>query len=131
MYPEISLLIFGVALLLLVLFCIPILLKLWRAVSDVTVTLQALNGRLPAILKNMEEISTNINNSTTAINGEVQKCAAMADRLHAVMSDVVSGIELISPRALKSPLFRKMTELMAVVKGIRVFVNVLTGKRKV
>jgi uncharacterized protein YoxC len=131
MYLEISLLIFGVALLLLVLFCIPILLKLWRAVSDVTVTLQALNERLPAILKNMEEISTNINNSTTAINDEVQKCATTAQRVHAVMSDVVSGIELISPRALKSPLFRKMTELMAVVKGVRVFLNVLTGKQRV
>ncbi len=131
MYLEISLLIFGIALLLLVLFCIPILLKLWRAVNDVTVTLQVLNERLPAILKNMEEISTNINDSTTAINGEVQKCAATADRFHRVMSEVVSGIELISPRALNSPLFRKMTELMAVVKGIRVFVNVLTGKQRV
>lgn len=128
---EISLLIFSVALLLLVLFCIPILLKLWRAVSDVTVTLQALNERLPAILKNMEEISTNINNSTTAINGEVQKCAATAQRVHAVIHEVVSGIELISPRALNSPLFRKMIELMAVVKGVRVFLNVLTGKQKV
>ncbi len=58
MYLEIGLIIFGIALLLLVLFCIPILLKLWRAASDVTVTLQALNERLPAILKNMEEIST-------------------------------------------------------------------------
>ncbi|MDP2854254.1 MAG: DUF948 domain-containing protein [Smithellaceae bacterium] len=131
MYLEISLLIFGVALLLLVLFCIPILLKLWRAVSDVTVTLQALNERLPAILKNMEEISTNINNSTTAINGEVQKCAAMAQRVHGVIHEVVRGIELISPRALNSPLFRKITELMAVVKGVRVFLNVLTGKQRV
>ena len=131
MYLEISLLIFGVALLLLVLFCIPILLKLWRAASDVTVTLQVLNERLPAILKNMEEISTNINDSMTAINGEVQKCAATVDRFHAVMSEVVSGIELISPLALKSPLFRKMTELVAIIKGVRVFLNVLTGKRKV
>lgn len=131
MYMEISLLIFSVALLLLVLFCIPILLKLWRAVSDVTVTLQTLNERLPAILKNMEEISTNINNSTTAINGEVQKCAVMAQRVHVVIHEVVRGIELISPRALNSPLFRKMTELMAVVKGVRVFLNVLTGKQRV
>jgi hypothetical protein len=39
MYLEIGLIIFGLALLLLVLFSIPILLKLWRAASDVTVTL--------------------------------------------------------------------------------------------
>jgi uncharacterized protein YoxC len=131
MYLEIGLIIFGIALLLLVLFCIPILLKLWRAASDVTVTLQALNERLPAILKNMEEISTNINNSTTAINGEVQKYAATAERFHGVMNEVVGGIELISPLALKSSLFRKISELIAVVKGVRVFLSVLTGKQKV
>jgi uncharacterized protein YoxC len=115
---EIGLIIFGVALLLLVLFCIPILLKLWCAASDITITLQALNERLPAILKNMEEISTNINNSTTAINGEVQKY------------DVVDCVEMISPLALKSSLFRKISELIPVVKGIRVFLNVLTDKQR-
>lgn len=131
MYLEIGLIIFGIALLLLVLFCIPILLKLWRAASDVTVTLQALNERLPAILKNMEEISANINHSTTAINGEVQKYTATAERFHVVMNEVVSGIEWVSPLALKSPVFRKMTELIPVVKGIRVFLNVLTGRQRV
>ena len=123
--------IFGSALLLLVLFCIPILLKLWRAASDVTVTLQALNERLPVILKNLEEISTNINNSTMAINDEVQKCAAMSDRFRAVMNEVVNGIELITPFAVKSPLFRKLTEVIALVKGVKVFLGVLTGRQEV
>ncbi|MEE9911084.1 MAG: DUF948 domain-containing protein [Deltaproteobacteria bacterium] len=128
---EVGLIIFGSALLLLVIFCIPILLKLWRAASDVTVTLQALNERLPAILKNMEEISTSINDSTTAINAEVQKYAATSERFHTVMREVVGGIELISPFAVKSPLFLKLTEVFAVVKGVRVFLDVLTGKKRV
>ena len=127
---EIGLIILGVALLLLVAFCIPILLKLWRAASDVTLTLQALNERLPAILKNMEEISANINASTTAINSEVQKYSAMADRFHVVMKEVVGGIEMISPLILNSPLFRKFSALAPVMKGVRVFLDVLTGKQK-
>lgn len=131
MYLEIGLIIFGVALLLLVLFCVPILLKLWRAASDVTVTLQALNERLPAILKNMEEISTNINNSTTAINSEVQKYSATADRLHTVMTDVVGGMELIKPFVIQSPVVQKLIDVIAVTKGVRVFLNVLTGRQKV
>lgn len=131
MYLEIALIIFGVAMLLLVLFCIPILLKLWRAANEVTVTLQALNERLPAILKNMEEISNNINTSTTVVNNQVQRYAETAQRFHGVMNEVVSGIEFISPLALKSPLFRKMTELIPVVKGVRVFLNVLTGRQRV
>ncbi len=131
MYLEIGLIIFGIALLLLVLACIPILLKLWRAASDVTVTLQALNERLPVILKNMEEISNNINHSTTAINGEVQKYAVTAERFHGVMNQVVGGMELLSPLALKFHFFRKTTELIPVIKGVKVFLNVLTGKQRV
>lgn len=131
MYLELGLIIFGIALMLLVLFCIPILLKLWRAASDVTVTLQTLNERLPAILKNMEEISTNINDSTTAINDEVQKYTATAARFQVVMNDVVGGMELITPLVINSPVFRKITDIIAVTKGVRVFLNVLTGKQRV
>lgn len=128
MYLEIGLIIFGVALLLLVIFCIPILLKLWRAASDITVTLQALNQRLPLILKNMEEISSNINQSTTAINEQVQKYAETSRRLHSVMNTVVGGLGLLSPLAIRSQSFMKMTQAIAVVKGMRAFLNVLRGK---
>jgi uncharacterized protein YoxC len=128
MYLEIGLIIFGIAMLLLVLFCIPILLKLWRAASDVTVTLQTLNERLPAILKNMEQISANINDSTNAINCEVQKYSATADRFHTVMSDVVGGMELVKPFVIQTPLFRKITDMIAVMKGVKVFLNVLIGR---
>jgi len=130
MYLEIGLIILGLALLLLVLFCIPILLKLWRAASDVTVTLQVLNERLPVILKNMEEISTNINQSTSAISSEVQKYAAVSQRFQKIMSDLVGGIELLSPLAMRSPVFRKVSDAIAVAKGVRVFFNVLTGREK-
>lgn len=130
MHLEIGLIIFGLALLLLVLFSIPILLKLWRAASDVTVTLQTLNERLPAILKNMEEISDNINDSTTAINEQVQKYADMSQRVQLVVNEVVVGLETISPLILQSPFFRKMTNGIALVKGVRVFFDVLTGKQK-
>ncbi len=79
----------------------------------------------------MEEISNNINNSTTAINSEVQKYAVTAERFHGVMNQVVGGMELLSPLALRSHFFRKTTELIPVIKGVRVFLNVLTGKQKV
>ncbi len=127
---ETGLILIGVALLLLVIFSIPILWKLWRAANDVTVTLQSLNERLPAILKNMEDISTNINASTTAINGQVEKYSATAERFHVVMNEVAGGIETISPLILRSPLFQKISALMPVVKGVSVFLDVLTGKQK-
>jgi len=131
MYLEIGLIILGIALLLLVLFCIPVLLKLQRVTSELTVTVQTLNERLPAILKNMEEISTNINHSTTAINGEVQRFAFTAQRLHTVMNEVVGGIEAVSPLALKHQFFRKATWIIPVIKGVSVFLAVLNGKQRV
>jgi len=131
MYLEFGLILFGGALFLLVLFCIPILLKLWRAASDVTVTLQALNERLPIILKNMEDISANINQSTTAINAQVQQYADTAQRFQRVASDVATTVELISPLALKSPLFRRITALIPVVKGIKVFLKVLADRERI
>ena len=130
MYMEIGLLILGIALLLLVFFSIPILWKVWRAVNDATVTLDALNQHLPGILKNLEDISANINNSTTALNDEIQKYTATADRLHAVMDKVVRGAEYFSPIAVQSPLFRKITEAIALAKGIRVFLSVFLGQPK-
>ena len=128
---ETGLIVIGVALLLLVVLSIPILLKLWRAAKDVTVTLQALNERLPAILKNMEEISANINQSTTAINQSVQDYAVTVRRLHEVMGTVANGLGIFSPLALRMPLFRTVASVIPLVKGFSVFLNVLTGKQKV
>ncbi len=42
---ETGLIIIGVAILLLVLFCIPVLLKLVQAVNDINITPQTLNER--------------------------------------------------------------------------------------
>jgi uncharacterized protein YoxC len=131
MYMEIGLLILSIALLLLVLFSLPILWKIWRAVNDVTVTLDALNQHLPGILKNLEDITTNINNSTEALNNEIEKYSAAASRFHKAIDNIVNVIEFISPFTAKSPIFQKVTQAIAVAKGIRVFLSVLREKEKV
>lgn len=130
MYLEIGLILLGAALLLLVLFCIPILLKVWRAANDVTLTLQNLNERLPGILKNLEEISANINHSTTAINDQVQKYSFTAQRFNQVMNGLAGGVEALSPLAMRTPMIRKLIDAVALVKGARVFWHVLTGGKK-
>lgn len=128
MYLEIGLIFFGAALALLILFCVPLLLKLWRAANDVTITLRVLNERLPVILKNMEEISANINQSTTSINDQVQKYTETSERVRTVMDQLASGMEWVSPLAMRSPAFQKITEAIALAKGARAFLNVLRGK---
>ncbi|MDD4355777.1 MAG: DUF948 domain-containing protein [Smithellaceae bacterium] len=131
MYLEISLIIIGIAVLLLVLFCIPVLLKLRQAVNDINITLQTLNERLPLILKNMEEISTNINQSTTAINAQVQSYALTSSRINLMMNEAVSKIEMVAPLALQSSLVRKISAFIPVLKGASAFFRVLSGKEEV
>ena len=123
MYLEIGLIILVIALLLMVIFCIPILLQIWRTAKDITTTLGTLNKSLPLLLKNLEDITTNINNSTTIVNQEIQRFSRTADRIHLVVSDIVDDVQSITPLAIKSPLYQKLKNVVAIVKGIRVFVD--------
>jgi len=125
---EICLIILGIAVLLLVIFCIPILIQLWRTTKDVAVTLETLNQRLPLILKNLEEITENINSSTTAVNREVQNISGTIGRFHLVIKDVVDDIQDISSLAIKSPVFQSVKHVIAVAKGIHAFLDVFLAK---
>jgi uncharacterized protein YoxC len=128
MYLEIVLIILGIALLLLVIFCIPILLQIWRTAKDIAITLETLNKSLPLLLKNLEDITTSINNSTSAVNREIQSFSRTADRIHLVVSGIVDDIQSITPLAIKSPLYQKLKNAVAIVKGIRVFADVFMKK---
>ena len=125
---EIVLVILGIAFLLLAIFCIPILLQIWQTSKRLTITLEALNKSLPLLLKNMEDITTNINNSTTVVNREIQDFSRTADRFHLVVSDIVDDVQRITPSAIKSPLFMKLKNAVAIVKGVRVFIDSLIKK---
>jgi uncharacterized protein YoxC len=129
MYLEIVLVILSIAFLLLMIFCIPILLQIWRTAKDITITLETLNISLPLLLKNMEDITTNINNSTTIVNREIQSFSRTADRIHSVISDIVDDVQSITPWAIKSPMFQKLKNAVAIVKGIRVFADVFMKKQ--
>jgi uncharacterized protein YoxC len=130
MYLEICLIIFGVAILLTVIFCIPILNQIWRTTKDIAVTLEALNQSLPSILKNLDEITTNINSSTAAVNREIQNFSGTIGRVQSVVKDIVDDIQHITPVAIESPVFQKIKNVIAVIKGVRVFLDVFLEKNK-
>ena len=128
MYLEIFLIISGIAIILLLIFCIPVLTQLWRTTKDVAVTLETLNQSLPAILKNLEEITANINSSTSAVNREVQNISGTIGRFQLVIKGIVDDIQYITPLAMKTPVFQTIKNIIAVVKGIRVFLDVFLAK---
>ncbi|MGV8059646.1 MAG: DUF948 domain-containing protein [Smithellaceae bacterium] len=128
MYLEICLIIFGIALFSLVIFCIPVFSQLWRTTRNVAVTLETLNQSLPMILKNLEEITANINSSTTAVNREVQNFSGTLSRFQSVVDDVVDDIQDVTSVVIKSPVFQTIKNVVAVAKGIRAFLDVFLAK---
>ena len=129
MHLETVLLILVIILILLIIFCIPVLLQIWRVSKDLRITLQTLNQSLPVILKNMEEISVNVNNSTAAINKRVQNFTDTAGRSGLII-DLIDNIQYFAPLAMKLPVFSSFRNIIAIVKGIRVFMDVLLSKQK-
>jgi len=118
-------------LILLVIFCIPILLQIWRISKDITMTLQTLNQSFPVILKNLEKITTNVNSSTAVINQKIQNFNNASNRSHAFVDDIINNIKYLAPIALKLPIFRIIGNVVAIAKGVRVFSDVLFNKEKV
>ena len=128
---ETALLILVIILVLLVILFIPVLLQVWRVSKDLAVTLQTLNQSLPAIMRNMEEITTNVNSSTTAINQKIQNFTGTSNKSNLLLNELINNIQFIAPLALKLPIFRIIGNTVAVAKGIRVFTDVLLSKEKV
>jgi uncharacterized protein YoxC len=126
---EICLIILGIAFVLLVIFCIPILMQIWFTSKNITVTLETLNQRLPTILKNLEEITTNINSSTAAVNREIQNVSNTVDRFHLVVDNIVDDIKNIAPMAGKFRFFQMIKNTIAIAKGVRVFMDVFLHKK--
>jgi uncharacterized protein YoxC len=128
---EIGLIILVIILVLLIIFCIPILLQIWRVSKDLTITLQAMNQSLPVILKNMEEITANVNNSTSLINKRIQNSSDTTNRSRLIINDVIDNIQYFAPLAMRLPVFSSFKNIIAIVKGISVFIDVLLKKQKV
>jgi uncharacterized protein YoxC len=131
MHLEIALLVLVSILILLVIFSIPILLQIWRTAKDISMTLKTLNQSLPVILKNLEEITTNINSSTAIINQKIQNFANTSNQSQLLISDIINNIKYFIPIALKLPIFRIIGNVIAIAKGMRVFIDVLLNKERV
>jgi uncharacterized protein YoxC len=128
---EIGLVILVIILILLLFFCIPILLQIWHILKDLRITLETLNQSLPTILKNMEEITANVNSSTAVLNQKIQNFSNAASRSQLIINDIIDNIQCFVPAVMKLPIFQTIRNIAAVVKGVRVFIDVLLNKEKV
>jgi len=124
---EIILIILSVVFLLFAVFSIPFLIQIWRTAKGMAETLQHLNHGLPVIMKNLEEITTNINRTTTTVQRQVAELSLTLRRIQGIVG-VFLGLEEVLRRRMSFPFARTVITSLAVVKGVRAFVGVLTDR---
>ncbi|HON58499.1 MAG TPA: DUF948 domain-containing protein [Smithella sp.] len=130
MYLDVALKILVSVLIAVAVICIPVLLKLWRAADELSMTLQTINQRLPLVMKNIEEISANLNSSTDTLNQKLQSIANASARSRLLITDVIGNLGLLSPLIARVPVLRLLRNSVALIRGFRVFWDVLLRGKK-
>jgi uncharacterized protein YoxC len=128
MVLEISMVILSIVFLLVAGFSIPFLLQIWRTTKGITETLQMVNESLPGILRNLEEITTNINSATHTVNEQIDGLSVVAKRIQGVLG-IVIDIENLLRAGIGLPVFKTLRNAIAVVTGVKVFLKVLLSSR--
>ena len=120
------LIILSVAFLLFAGLCVPFLIQILRTAREMAMTLQLLNQRLPLIMKNLEEITTNINRTSTTVHRQVAEISLTLNRIQGIVG-IFLGLEEVLRRRMSFPFARTFRTSMAVGRGVRVFIDYLTG----
>ena len=94
-----------------------------------TNTLHMLNESLPGILKNLEEITTNINRATHTVNEQIEGFSLVARRIQGLLG-IVSDIENILHVGARLPILRSVRNAFAVLTGAKVFLKVFLSSRR-
>lgn len=120
----------SVAILSIVFFliAIPFLLQNWRTAKGITTTLQMLNESLPGILKNLEEITTNINKATHTVNEQIEGLSLVARRIQGLMS-IVLDVENMLLTGVRLPVFKTLRNALAVATGVKTFMKEFFSSR--
>jgi len=107
-------------LLLLVILAVPLLIQLWRAAAQMAVALRTLNERLPLILRNLEEISGNVNGATRLVSARVDELSFAFQRINTMLNAVLN-VEQIVRSKVSGPVPRLVHNAKPLAKGAYAF----------
>lgn len=125
---ENSVLILSVVFLLIAALSIPLLIQISRTAKSIAITLNMLDQSLPGILKNLDEITANINRATYAVNNQIESISLVVRRVQGVL-EIFLGFEQIVRESLRLPLFKTIKTATAALTGVRVFLDVFRSSR--
>jgi uncharacterized protein YoxC len=125
---EISLLIIAVSFLLLAVFAIPSLLQIRKSAKSLELTTKTLNQNLPGILTSLDELATNLAESTGSLHQQIDSVKGIIHKFEDVAEDVVD-FERSLRAEIEAPIMEIVSTVSAVVKASRVFLDALRLKK--
>jgi len=128
MYLEIALVALSLAILGVVIMFIPFVVQFNRFIRGLSTALDEINRELPRILKNIDEISTNLRNSSFLLHRRIEALDAGLVKIQSLLG-LFMDLAAIARPFLKLPALRFFVTARAVLKGVRVFSTVLRGKK--
>jgi hypothetical protein len=128
---SIAIIVIVILLLILCAFVIPCLMQLRKTIHNVNITIETLNQHLPAILKNTEDITTNVNSIASHVNKQVEGVIIPILRLKTLLLNLALGVESALHLNINKFHFIKAAQnLPAMLKGLQVFIQTLRSKAK-
>lgn len=124
---EVGFVILCVVFLLLAVFSVPLFYQIWRAARNVSTALELLNQSLPGILKNVEEITANLNNTTYVLNKEIEDISILTRKIRGMLAFTDDVGRIL--RGDRFPLLGTFKTTKSILRGLRVFFDVLLEKK--
>ena len=124
---EISLLIIGIAFLLLVIFAVPTLRQIRNTGKSIEITANSLNLKLPEILENVKNLSLNVSDTTGGIKNQIENISGIVNAVQSLVNSIVN-LEKSFRHEIEHPISEFVHTLNALVKGAQTFIETWRGK---
>ena len=126
---EISTLLVAIAVVILVAFLVPALIQFKRSMRRVEEISNDLNGHLPNIMSNLDDITDNLSEIMGSARNQVETLETAVTEVKGLVDDVV-GMERKLKKQLDSPLVRTVGTIAAAAKAAQVFMNAFGARNK-
>lgn len=119
---DINVAVLSIVFLLIAVLCISFLKEFWRTAKSIATTLHMLNESLPVTLRNLEEITTNINVATLTVKNHIEDLTPAVKGIQGIL-EMFLELEHIVRAGIRHPFFKTVNTITAVVKGGRAFLD--------
>ena len=128
MIIEISILIISIAVLALILFLIPSIIQLRRSAKRIEEVSGHLNQQLPAILENINQITSNLNTILSNGRQQAEKLGEATSNIKIMVDDIVDFEKKLMHR-VEDPLIETLTTIAAITRAVRAFLTIFLNRK--